>query len=73
MKRYLQKVRDLTSTFLSFDIQQVPRADNAKTYALSKLAALLPIDLEEGTYFEVLKISSLEEPLAIQQIDEEPC
>ena len=47
--------------------------DNARVDALSKLAALLPIDLQKGTYFEVLKASSLEEPLVIQQVDEEPC
>ena len=73
MKRYLQKVKNLTSTFLSFDVQQVPRTDNAKMDALSKLVALLPTDLEEETYFKVLKILSLEEPLVIQQIDEKPC
>ncbi|XP_073117061.1 uncharacterized protein [Elaeis guineensis] len=73
MKRYLQKVKDLNLTFLSFNIQQVLRMDNAKMDALSKLMALLPTDWKEKTYFEVLKISSLEEPLAIQQIDEEPC
>ncbi|XP_073109291.1 uncharacterized protein [Elaeis guineensis] len=73
MKKYLQKVKDLTSVFLSFDIQQVPRADNARADALSKLAVLLPTDLENGTYFEVLKVSTLEEPLIVQQVDEEPC
>ena len=66
MKRYLQKIKDLTLSFLSFDIQQVPRTKNAKADALSKLAALLPTNLEKETYFEVLKISSLEEPLVVQ-------
>nr|XP_010930438.1 uncharacterized protein LOC105051606 [Elaeis guineensis] len=52
---------------------KVPKAENAKVDALSKLAALLPIDLENETYFEVLKTSSLEEPLIVQQIDEKSC
>ena len=33
----------------------------------------LATDLEKGTYFEVLKILSLKEPLVIQQVDEELC
>ena len=70
MKRYLQKIKDLTLFFLSFDNQQILRAENTKTDALSKLIALLSTDLEKGTYFEVLKISSLEEPLVVQQVNE---
>ncbi|XP_073098843.1 uncharacterized protein [Elaeis guineensis] len=71
MKRYLQKVKDLTSIFLSFDIQQISRTDNTKVDALSKLMVLLPTDWEKETYFEVMKTSSLEKSLAIQQIDKE--
>ncbi|XP_073116196.1 uncharacterized protein [Elaeis guineensis] len=44
MKRYLQKIKNLTLIFLSFDIQQVPKVDNAKVNVLSKLATLLPTD-----------------------------
>ncbi|XP_073105175.1 uncharacterized protein [Elaeis guineensis] len=73
MKKYLQKIKDLILTFLSFDIQQVLKADNTRVDTLSKLAALLPTDLQKGTYFEVLKASSLEKPLVVPQVDEEPC
>lgn len=41
MKKYLDKVKYLVSLFLSFDVLQVPRIENAMTDALSKLAASL--------------------------------
>ena len=58
MKKYLQKVKDVTLSFLSFDIQQVPRMKNARVDVLSKFAALWPTNLKKETYFEVLKASS---------------
>lgn len=62
MKKYLGKVKGLIESFQGFDIQQVPRAKNAKAKALSKLVALLSLDLKNDTYFKVLKQLSLEEP-----------
>ena len=53
-------------------MQQVPRTDNARADALSKLIVLLFADFENETYFEVLKASALEEPLVVLQVDEEP-
>ena len=47
MKRYLKKIKDLVSSFVSFDVQQVPREENARADALSKLAASLSTDLEK--------------------------
>ena len=41
--------------------------------ALLKLAASLLSEFQKETYIEILETSSLEEPLAVQQIDEEPC
>ena len=41
--------------------------------ALLKFAVLLSVDLKKETYFEVSKISSLREPLVIQQVDKESC
>ena len=71
MKRYFQNVKNLTSSFLSFDIQQIPKAENVRMDAPSKLAASLPANLQKGTIIKVLKASSLEEPLVVQQVDEE--
>nr|XP_010928962.1 uncharacterized protein LOC105050574 [Elaeis guineensis] len=52
-------------------LHKVSKRKNARVDALSKLVALLPTDLEKGIYFEILKISSLEKPLVIQQVDKE--
>ena len=41
---------------------------NVRVDAQSKLVALLPVGLEKGTYFEVLKTLSLEEPLVIYRL-----
>lgn len=71
MKKYLGKAKDSISLFLSLDVQPIPGAENAKADVLSKLAASLPFDLWKDIFFEVLKKSNLEEPQAIQQIDEE--
>lgn len=72
MKKYLDKVKDLISLFLSFDVQHVLRAENTSTDALSKLVESLPFDLQKDIYFEVLKKSNFEEPQLVQQISEEP-
>ncbi|GJR11904.1 reverse transcriptase domain-containing protein [Tanacetum coccineum] len=39
MIKYLEKVRTLTSTFKEFSIKQVPRGENKKADALSKMAS----------------------------------
>ena len=72
IKSYLQKVRQLISTFKSFEIQQVLRAENAQVDALSKLAASLPSELHRITFLEALEKSSLEEPLEVLQTIHEP-
>lgn len=45
MKKYLGKVKNLISSFLGFDVQQVLRAENARIDVLSKLVVSLPSDL----------------------------
>ncbi|GJX90747.1 reverse transcriptase domain-containing protein [Tanacetum coccineum] len=53
MIQYLEKVRTLTSTFKEFSIKQVPRGENKKADALSKMAStnekeVLAVVEEEG-------------------------
>ncbi|XP_073099130.1 uncharacterized protein [Elaeis guineensis] len=55
------------------DSQLISKANNARAYALLKLAALLSANLENGTYFKILKALSLKKPRGAQQVDEEPC
>nr|GEX14645.1 hypothetical protein [Tanacetum cinerariifolium] len=40
MIKYLEKVKNLTSTFKEFSIKQVPRGENKKANALSKMASI---------------------------------
>lgn len=42
INKYVGKMKDLTSSFSSFDFQQVPRTKNARIDALLKLKASLP-------------------------------
>ncbi|XP_073103292.1 uncharacterized protein [Elaeis guineensis] len=46
---------------------------NTRVDALSKLTASQPSEVQNETYIEVLENSSLEESLAVQQIEEESC
>lgn len=64
-------MKELIKLFLEFDIQRIPRIKNSKANALSKLVALLPLDLQIGAYLKVLQWLSLEAPRPIQQVEEE--
>lgn len=72
MNRYLQKVRDLTSTFYSFSIQQVSREENARIDAISKLATYAPHNLRAEVFFEVIEEPSIYKPTSVLQLDPEP-
>ena len=73
MKQYLQRVKDLTPAFLSFDIQQVPRDENTQADMLSKLATFIPNDLCAQVFFEFLEEPSIKRPAPVLQISNEPC
>ena len=62
MAKYLKKVKEITPAFGSFNIKQIPRAENARADLLSKLATLALAELSKEVLFEVLKYSSTEEP-----------
>ena len=55
MKRYLEKVKSLSSTFDNFSIQKISRASNTKANLLSKLATLALNELSKEVLFEVLQ------------------
>ena len=71
MIKYLQKVKNLTSSFTIVNYQQVPRAENVQADLLSKLTILGTTDLKRSSYFEVLKKSSIEKA-PIMQADSKP-
>ena len=72
MARYLEKVKELTPAFNSFNIRQIPRLENTRADLLSKMATSAPAELPKGILFEVLKHPSTEESWPIMEIDHEP-
>ncbi|XP_027184203.1 uncharacterized protein LOC113782511 [Coffea eugenioides] len=54
MQRYLSKVRQLTAHFESFEIQRIPRSQNRRADALSRLASTSFSDLNKIVLVEVL-------------------
>ncbi|XP_027156196.1 uncharacterized protein LOC113756920 [Coffea eugenioides] len=54
MQRYLSKVHQLTAYFESFEIQKIPRSQNKRADALSRLASTSFSDLNKIVLVEVL-------------------
>nr|GEX12821.1 reverse transcriptase domain-containing protein [Tanacetum cinerariifolium] len=59
MIRYLEKVRTLTSSFKAFSIRQVPRSENKKADALSKITSTSFAHLSKQLLVEELKDKSI--------------
>ncbi|GKA72625.1 reverse transcriptase domain-containing protein [Tanacetum coccineum] len=59
MIRYLEKVRTLTNSFKAFSIRQVPRSENKKIDALSKIASTSFAHLSKQVLVEELKEKSI--------------
>ena len=72
MVRYLEKVKELTPAFSSFNIRQIPRLENTRADLLSKLATSALAELPRGILFKVLKHPSAEESWPVMEIDHEP-
>ncbi|XP_022040192.1 uncharacterized protein K02A2.6-like [Helianthus annuus] len=67
MKRYKEKSKELMNTFQTCTIKQIPRSQNKKADALSKLASLTFAHLTKKVLVEVLKTPSIEE-LEVQDV-----
>ncbi|GJV72591.1 reverse transcriptase domain-containing protein [Tanacetum coccineum] len=61
MIKYLEKVKTLTNTFKEFSIKQVPRGENKKADALSKVASTSFAHLSKQVLAEELKEKSIDE------------
>ncbi|XP_043697314.1 uncharacterized protein LOC122648128 [Telopea speciosissima] len=72
MAQYLSKVRNLITEFTSFQILQVPRAQNASADALSRLATSEFQNLSRTMYVDVIGKPSIEEAEDILPIEMEP-
>ncbi|GJX78575.1 reverse transcriptase domain-containing protein [Tanacetum coccineum] len=71
MIRYLEKVRTLTSSFKAFSIRQVPRSENKKADALSKIASTSFAHLSKQVLVEELKEKSISEVEILAVVEEE--
>ncbi|GJR72596.1 reverse transcriptase domain-containing protein [Tanacetum coccineum] len=61
MIKYLDKVKNLASAFKEFSIKQVPRGENKKADALSKMASTSFAHLSKQVLVEELKEKSIDE------------
>ncbi|KAJ0443499.1 putative nucleotidyltransferase, Ribonuclease H [Helianthus annuus] len=73
MRKYKEKSKELMNTFEACNIKQIPRSQNKKADALSKLASLTFAHLTKKVLVEVLKARSIDE-LEVQDVvtEEDP-
>ncbi|GJX90906.1 reverse transcriptase domain-containing protein [Tanacetum coccineum] len=71
MIRYLEKVRALTSSFKAFSIRQVPRSENKKVDALSKIGSTSFAHLSKQVLVEELKEKSISKVEILAVVKEE--
>ncbi|GJY82714.1 reverse transcriptase domain-containing protein [Tanacetum coccineum] len=71
MIRYLEKVKTLTSSFKAFSIKQVPRNENKKADALSKIASTSFAHLSKQVLVEELKEKSISAAEVLAVVEEE--
>ncbi|GJX62497.1 reverse transcriptase domain-containing protein [Tanacetum coccineum] len=71
MIRYLEKVRTLTNGFRMFSIKQVPRSENKKADALSKITATSFAHLSKQLWVEELIEKSINEVEVLAVVEEE--
>ncbi|GJR91670.1 reverse transcriptase domain-containing protein [Tanacetum coccineum] len=71
MIKYLEKVKNLASTFQEFSIKQVPRGENKKADALSKIASTSFAHLSKQVLVEELREKSIDEQEILAVVKEE--
>nr|GEW25397.1 reverse transcriptase domain-containing protein [Tanacetum cinerariifolium] len=71
MTRYLEKVKMLTDSFKAFFIKQVPRSENKKADALSKIASTSFGHLSKQVLVEELKEKSISTMEVLAVVEEE--
>ncbi|GKC35389.1 reverse transcriptase domain-containing protein [Tanacetum coccineum] len=68
---YLEKVKALTGSFKAFTIKQIPRSENKKADALSKIASTSFAHLSKQVLVEELKEKSISEVGVLAVVEEE--
>ncbi|GJQ90233.1 reverse transcriptase domain-containing protein [Tanacetum coccineum] len=71
MVQYLEKVKTLASNFKEFSIKQVPRSENKKAGALSKIASKSFAHLSKQVLMEELNEKSIHEKEVLVIVEEE--
>ncbi|GJS23929.1 reverse transcriptase domain-containing protein [Tanacetum coccineum] len=71
MIRYLEKVKALTGSFKAFTIKQIPRSENKKADALSKIASTSFAHLSKQVLVEELKEKSISEVEVLAVVEQE--
>ncbi|GKB49044.1 reverse transcriptase domain-containing protein [Tanacetum coccineum] len=71
MVQYLEKVKTLISNFKEFSIKQIPRSENKKADALSKIASTSFSHLSKQVLVEELKEKSINEKEVLFIVEEE--
>ncbi|GJY23577.1 reverse transcriptase domain-containing protein, partial [Tanacetum coccineum] len=71
MIRYLDKVKVLTGSFKAFTIKQIPRSENKKADALSKIASTSFAYISKQVLVEELKEKSISEVEVLTVVEEE--
>ncbi|XP_071718164.1 uncharacterized protein [Rutidosis leptorrhynchoides] len=71
MQWYMELVHELANEFDVFRLTQVPKGQNKKADALSKLAALAFDHLHKNVWIEVLTEKSIDEKLTVASMEEE--
>ena len=70
MMKYLQKVKDITSVLKYFEIFHIPRTENARADALSRLTTTTFNSLGR-TFIKYLQQSSIDKVEEVLQINDE--
>ncbi|XP_071719606.1 uncharacterized protein [Rutidosis leptorrhynchoides] len=71
MQKYLQLLKDLAERFEYFELAQVPRSQNKKADALSKLAALAFSHFQKQVWVKELPSKSIDNDLMVASVEEE--
>nr|GEV96896.1 hypothetical protein [Tanacetum cinerariifolium] len=71
MIRYLEKIKPLTGSFRAFSIKQIPRSENKKADALSKIASTCFAHLSKQVLVEELKEKAIGEIEILAVVEEE--
>nr|GEV56942.1 reverse transcriptase domain-containing protein [Tanacetum cinerariifolium] len=71
MVKNIEKVKNLANTFKDFFIKQVPRGENKKADALSKIASTIFVHMSKQVLVEELKEKSIYEKEVLAVVEEE--